>query len=218
MLRKNKQFFDHRRWTSNEAKKEIDDGLKLLDSINNPIVSVFGSHMVTPSSKPYKHAQSVAYALGKKGYAVVTGGGPGIMFAANSGAFKAGVPSIGIRASLIKGEEVDGSIYTHTRSYQFLFVRRFILSVKSEALIFYPGGFGTLNELFEYVVLIQTGMDDNVPVILVDKKFWKGMFAWVEQRMVPEKLLTHGKKDLKLFHFVDDVDEIVKIIEKNRKK
>lgn len=218
MLRKNTQYLQHRKWTSNEAKKEIDDGLKLLESIRSPIVSVFGSHMVPPGSKEYKHAERTGFALGKRGYAMVTGGGPGIMFAANAGAFKAGAPSIGIRASLIKGEKVDGSIYTHTRSYTFLFVRRFILAVKSEALIFYPGGFGTLNELFEYVVLIQTGMDDKVPLILVNKSYWKGLFAWAKKEMVKQKLLTHGAKDLDMFYFVDDVDEIVRIIEKNAKR
>jgi uncharacterized protein (TIGR00730 family) len=217
MLRKNKQYFEHRRWASNEARNEIVDGLALLDSIDNPIVSFFGSHMVEPRSKHYKHAEKTGYALGKKGYAVVTGGGPGIMYAANAGAYRAGSPSIGIRASLIKGEKVDGSIYTHTRAYTFLFVRRFILAVKSEALIFYPGGFGTLNELFEYVVLIQTHMNDKVPLILVDKAYWKGLFAWVRKEMGKQKLLTHGAKDLDLFYFVDDVDEIVKIIEKNAK-
>ncbi|HIH23646.1 TPA: TIGR00730 family Rossman fold protein [Candidatus Woesearchaeota archaeon] len=217
MLRKNKQYFKHRQWTSAEAKKEIDDGLKLLDSIDKPIVSVFGSHMVPSGSKYYTHAEKTGYALGKKGYAMVTGGGPGIMYAANAGTYKAGMPSIGIRASMIKGERVDGSIYTHTRSYSFLFVRRFILAVKSEALIFYPGGFGTLNELFEYVVLIQTGMDDKVPLILVNKSYWKGLFAWAKKEMVKQKLLTHGAKDLDMFYFVDDVEEIVKIIEKNTK-
>lgn len=218
MLRKNQEFFLHRRWASNEARKEMDDGLKLLDSIDNPIVSFFGSHMVRPKSRQYRHAERTAFMLGERGYAVVTGGGPGIMFAANAGAYKAGVPSVGIRASLITGERVDGSIYTHTRAYNFLFVRRFILAVKSEALIFYPGGFGTLNELFEYVVLIQTGMDDNVPIILVGKKHWKGLFDWVEKSLTRQRLLTHGKKDLRMFRFVDDVDEIVRIVEKNRKR
>jgi hypothetical protein len=215
MLRKNTQFFQHRAWASNEAKKELDDGLALLGGIDKPIVSFFGSHMVSPGSKYYKHAERAGYELGRRGYAVVTGGGPGIMYAANSGAFRAGAPSIGIRASLIKGETVGGGVYTNTAAYSFLFVRRFILAVKSEALVFYPGGFGTLNELFEYVVLIQTGIDDKVPIIMVDRRYWKGLFSWIKREMAKQKLLTHGDKDLRLFYFVDDVKDIVKIIEKS---
>ena len=217
MLKKNSIMFNHPDATGDDVKKEIQKGLKFLDSVNNPIVSVFGSHMVPPGSKYYKHCEECGYQLGMRGYAMVTGGGPGIMYAANYGARRAGVPSIGIRASLIKNEKVDNKAFTHIESYKYLFVRRFILGVKSEALIFYPGGFGTFNELFEYVVLIQTHMDDEVPIILVNKKYWAGMFKWVNDTVVKEGMLGHGKADLKMFHVVDDVKDVIKIIEDSKK-
>ena len=190
----------------------------MLDDIKNPIVSVFGSHIVPKGTKYYTHCEATGYALGKKGYAMVTGGGPGIMYAANSGARRAGVPSIGIRASMIRNEKVDNGAFTKVATYKYLFVRRLILGVKSEALIFYPGGFGTFNELFEYVVLIQTHMDDEVPIILVNKKYWAGLFKWVNEVVVKEGMIGDAKQNMKLFHFVDDIDEIVAIIEKSRKK
>lgn len=218
MLKKNSKLYNHPDATSEEAKKEILAGLKMLDTIKNPIVSVFGSHIVPEGTKYYKHAEDAGFALGKKGYAVVTGGGPGIMYAANHGARRAGVPSIGIRASMIKNEKVDNAAFTHIAAYKYLFVRRLILGVKSEALIFYPGGFGTFNELFEYVVLIQTHMDDEVPIILVNKKYWAGMFKWIENTVIKEGMVGDAKKNMKLFHIVDDVSEVVSIIEKSRKK
>ena len=143
----------------------------------------------------------------------MTGGGPGIMEAANKAAAMSGGPSVGIRAGLIKNEKVEGSPYTHLESFDFLFVRRFILSVKSDALIFYPGAYGTFNELFEYVVLVATGLVDKVPLICVGKTFWQGLFDWMKKQPVKKGMFPHGAKDLKMIHVVDNVTEIVKIIE-----
>ena len=129
------------------------------------------------------------------------------------GAMAAGSPSIGIQASLITNEKVSSKIFTHRIALKYLFVRRFLLAIKSDALIFYPGGYGTLNELFEYVVLIQTGMVDKVPLICVNKKYWEGLFKWVKMNIGNKGLLS-DKKDLGLIQLVDDVSDVVKIIEK----
>ncbi|PIN87247.1 TIGR00730 family Rossman fold protein [Candidatus Woesearchaeota archaeon CG10_big_fil_rev_8_21_14_0_10_44_13] len=212
-LHKNKQYYTKTDWTVDKVREEINSGLKLLNKIDNKIITFFGSHRVTKNSKYYQHCEKVSFELGKRGYAILSGGGPGIMHAANSGATKAKVPSIGLKAGLLKGERVTDKIFTHEMSFHFLFVRRFIMSIKSEALIFYPGGYGTLNELFEYAVLMQTGIVDNVPIICVNKKYWQGLFDWLENNPLKEDFFIHDIKDLKLIHFVDGIDEIISIIE-----
>jgi uncharacterized protein (TIGR00730 family) len=212
-LHRNYHYYAHVDWTVGKVDKEIRQGLKILNSIDNKIVSVFGSHRISPGNVYYDHCYMTGFALGKKGYAVVTGGGPGIMEAANKGAFDAGVPSIGIKAALLSKEQVAKKVHTHSMSMNFLFVRRFLLSIKSNAFIFYPGGIGTLNEMFEYLVLMQTKMTDKVPMICVNRKYWKGMFAWMLSKEVSKyKLIT--KKDLEDFILVDTTEEIVKAVER----
>jgi uncharacterized protein (TIGR00730 family) len=212
MLHKNKQYFDKIEDTAAHVKTEMEQGLKILESIDGKIVTFFGSHQISDKSRYYKHCYDLSFKLGKKGYSIITGGGPGIMFAANSGAYDAGAKSIGFRSSLLKGEKTTDSILTKHFAFRFLFIRRFVLSIKSDALIFYPGGYGTLNELFEYLVLMQTGIADKVPIICVGKSYWKGMFDWIEKTTLKHKLLTNSTKDLKLLYFVDDHDEILKIL------
>lgn len=202
--------------TISRVSKELDQGLSMLNSIDTKIVSVFGSHITKMNHKDYIHCKKLAYALGKEGYGIVTGGGPGIMHAANAGASKAKAPSIGVRAALINNEKVYDDVYTHIVSMDFLFVRRFILALKSEALIFYPGGYGTLNELFEYVVLIETGLVDRVPLICVNKKYWEGLFKWLKGSVLGEGFLPHKLRDINLLHVTDDINQIVNII-KNEK-
>jgi len=197
---------------SSEVKKELDEGSILLNSIKEPIVSFLGSHVTKATDDDYKHARKVANILGKEGYAVVTGGGPGIMRAANVGAFQAKAPSIGIRAGLIKGEDVNNNPYTHLAAFNYLFIRRALLAIKSEALLFYPGGYGTLNELFEYVVLIETGMVDKVPLICVNKKYWNGLFKWLKKGPLKQGLFSHNIDDLKLITICDDPDEVIELI------
>lgn len=211
-LHKNKQYYANTDWTVDKVREEIDLGLDLLNKIENKIITFFGSHRVQQNNPYYQHCKSLARELGKKGFAVLSGGGPGIMQAANSGAMDAAAPSIGMRAELLTGERVTDRVYTHELAFHFLFVRRFIMSIKSEALIFYPGGYGTLNELFEYAVLMQTGIVDTVPIICVNKKYWQGLFSWLEENPLKKDFFIHGAQDLKMLHFVDDSDEIVSII------
>ncbi|RMF54869.1 TIGR00730 family Rossman fold protein [Candidatus Woesearchaeota archaeon] len=212
-LRKNRKYYFNKEKVIRKVEKELDSGLTLLNSINRKIVTFFGSHQVKKSSPYYKHCEQTAYELGKRGYAVLSGGGPGIMQAANSGAKRAGTVSVGLKAGLIKNERVSNSVFTKKLSFEFVFVRRFILSIKSEALIFYPGGLGTLNELFEYVVLMQTGITDRVPIICVNRDYWKGLFEWLEQMTFKQNFFINDINDLKLLLFADNLDEIIKIIE-----
>lgn len=204
----------NRKFTTEEVTKELDAGLELLNGIDEPIITFLGSHKPKPNNRYYKHAYELAYKLGEHDFAIVTGGGPGIMEAANKGAADASAVSVGIRASLIKGEKVSHKYFTRQLSYHFMFVRRFILSVKSNALVFYPGGFGTLNEFFEYVVLIQLAFIDRVPVICIDRKYWKGMFDWLNTVPKKEGFYIDPKKDLSIVQFADTVDEAYDLIKK----
>lgn len=213
-MHKNKEYYSNTGWTVEKARKEIDDGLALLNRVDKKIVTFFGSHMVEKDSQYYKHCRNVASGLGRKGYAIMSGAGPGIMHAANSGATEAGAPSIGLRAELLKGERINDPIFTDTLSFHFLFVRRFIMSIKSEALVFYPGGFGTLNEIFEYLTLMQNGIVDTVPIICVNRKYWQGLFDWLKTNPLKNEFLINDIKDIRLLHFVDSFEEIVDIIEK----
>lgn len=210
-LKKNIEYFRRSDDISEEVQKELDLGLDLLNTIDNPIVSILGSHKVKKNNKYYKHCYTLAQKLGKENYAILTGGGPGIMEAANSGAFKVGGTSIGLQAALLTKEQVSNANFTLRMGLKYLFVRRFLLGIKSEALIFYPGGFGTLNELFEYLVLIQTKILDEVPIVCVNKSYWDGLFKWLK-KCIGEKGLLTNKGDLNLLQFAEDVDEVIKLI------
>jgi hypothetical protein len=211
-LSKNRQYYTHIGKTAGTVDKEISSGLKMLEKVDRKIISVFGAHITSEDNKTYKHCEETAYRLGMKKYAIITGGGPGIMRAANSGATRAKTVSIGFKAGLLKKEQsVDEEIFTHVQSFRFLFTRRFCLAIKSHALIFYPGGYGTLNEFFEYVTLIQTGMADPVPVILVDKKYWNGLLKWLKEQTLKEGFI--GAEHLKDIYLVDTTEEVLKIVE-----
>jgi len=212
-LHKNKEYYSNTKKTTKLVGKEINKGLKTLNKVDRRIITFFGSHRVSKKSIHYKSARSLAYELGKKGFAILSGGGPGIMHAANVGAKKAKTKSIGFQARLLTNERIEDPIFTHRGSFHFMFVRRFLMAIKSEALIFFPGGYGTLNELFEYAVLMQTGIVDRVPIICVNKKYWKGLFTWLKNNPQKESLFIDNKNDLGLISFVDNLEEILKIIE-----
>lgn len=211
-LHKNKEYFSNIDWTVEKVRDEVNSGLALLNKIDKPIVTFFGSHRVTPRSKYYQDAKKVAYELGKSGYAILSGGGPGIMHAVNSGATEAEAPSIGLKAELLKGERVTDPIFTHGLSFHFLFARRFIMSIKSEALIFYPGGYGTLNELFEFAVLMQTEITDTAPIVCVNRIYWQGLFDWLKNNPLKKDFFIHDIRDLNLLHFVDNFSEIIDLL------
>jgi hypothetical protein len=210
---KNVQYFRDIIKTVDDVDKEIAAGLRVLDGVNRKIVSIFGSHATEKDDKYYKHCEETAYRLGLKKYAILTGGGPGIMQAANAGATRAKTVSIGFKAGLLKKEQfVNEDIFTYQLSFKFLFARRFSLAIKSNALVFYPGGYGTLNELFEYVTLIQTHMADPVPVVCVNKKYWDGLFKWLKSQTMKRGFIQ--ARHLQGIYFAETPQQIIKIIEK----
>jgi len=215
-LPKNRQYFRDIVKTVEDVDKEVAEGLRILDSVNRKIISVFGTHATNNKDKFYKHCETTSYNLGLKKYAILTGGGPGIMQAANTGAMRAKTISIGFKAGLLQKEQsVGNDIFTHQMSFKFLFARRFSLAIKSDALVFYPGGYGTLNELFEYITLIQTHMVDPIPVVCVNKAYWEGLFKWLKTQTMKKGYIS--AKHLKGIYFAETPEEVVSIIEKKTK-
>jgi hypothetical protein len=216
-LPKNRQYFRDIVKTVSEVDKEIAEGLRILDGVDRKIISIFGSHVPEKKDKYYIQCEKTAYLLGLKKYAILTGGGPGIMKAANEGATRAKTISMGFKAGMLKNEQgVMDNIFTYQESFKFLFARRFCLALKSEALIFYPGGYGTLNELFEYITIIQIHLVDPVPVICVNKKYWEGLFKWLRAQPLKNKYIT--PKHLQGIYFAETSEEVVKLIETKLKK
>jgi uncharacterized protein (TIGR00730 family) len=210
-----KKNYSHIIKTAKNTSQEITDGLTILKSINKDVISIFGSHVTPENSKDYIVCEKTAYELGKKGYAIMSGGGPGIMKAANAGATRAKTISIGFKAALLKKEQsVESKYYTHEYAFHFLFVRRFCLAVESKALVFFPGGYGTFNELFEYITLIGTNLEEPVPVICVNKKYWTGLFKWMRENALKDNYIK--EKDINSIFLVDTPEEVVEIIQKNK--
>lgn len=201
---KNKQYFQNGKWTIGKVQEEIDRGLKLLQRISQPIVAFFGSSRHRPGSALYQHAYQVAKTLSNDDYAIMTGGGPGIMHAANTGVMEIGGRSIGLKANLLEKEKITDKIYTDTLNFHFFFARRFILLIKTHALVYYPSGYGTLNEFLENLMLMQNNIVDRVPIICVDKMYWSGLSRWLKESVGENNLID--PPDLTLFTITNSVE------------
>jgi uncharacterized protein (TIGR00730 family) len=172
-------------------------------------VSVFGSARTPPDSPHYAAAQETAALLVRAGFAVITGGGPGIMEAANRGAFEAKGVSIGCNIEL-PFEQKPNPYQTRSLTFNYFFVRKTMFVKYSTAFIIFPGGYGTLDELFEALTLIQTRKVRNFPVVLVGKQFWSGMMDWLRGALLAEQ--TISQEDLILLHCTDSPAEAVELV------
>jgi hypothetical protein len=172
-------------------------------------VSIFGSARTSPDNPYYAAAQETAALLVGAGYAVITGGGPGIMEAANRGAFEAKGVSIGCNIEL-PFEQKPNPYQTRSLTFKYFFVRKTMFVKYSTAFIIFPGGFGTLDELFESLTLIQTRKVRNFPVVLVGKQFWGGMMDWLRGAVLSEKNIS--QEDIVLLHLTDSPAEAVEIV------
>jgi uncharacterized protein (TIGR00730 family) len=172
-------------------------------------VSIFGSARVRPEDEQYQAAQETAALLARAGFAVITGGGPGIMEAANRGAFEAGGLSIGCNIEL-PFEQKGNDYVTRALTFKYFFVRKTMFVKYSTAFVIFPGGFGTLDELFEALTLIQTRKIKNFPVVLFGKAYWGAMLKWVEEVMLSEGKINAD--DLRLLHLTDSPAEVVEIV------
>jgi uncharacterized protein (TIGR00730 family) len=172
-------------------------------------VSIFGSARTKPTQAEYAAAVETARLLAKAGICVITGGGPGIMEAANRGALEGGGLSIGCNIEL-PFEQGSNAFLTRSLNFKFFFVRKTMFVKYATAFIVFPGGYGTLDELFEALTLIQTGKVKHFPVILVGKDYWSGMVEWLRDTVVAEGKIA--SRDLLLFHVTDDPAEATRIV------
>lgn len=214
-----KKIFETKNW--NEVKSndswalfkimgEFVKGYEKLNQIG-PCVSVFGSARLKPESKYYQLAEEISKEITDYGYGVITGGGPGIMEAANKGAYENGGCSVGINITL--PFEQESNIYIdHDKNinFDYFFVRKVMLVKYSQGFVVMPGGFGTLDELFEAITLIQTSKINKFPIILVGSEYWSGLLDWIKDRMIKEKMIS--PEDINLFHVVDSSKEVMEIL------
>jgi hypothetical protein len=177
-----------------------------------PCVSIFGSARTVEDNPSYQLGVQIAEDLSKRGYGIISGGGPGMMEAANRGAQKGVGPSVGLNIDLPFEQNHNPYIDpAHNLEFDYFFVRKVIFVKYSQAFVIMPGGFGTLDELFEALTLIQTKKIANRPIVLVGKKYWKGLTSWIEQTMLVEGNISES--DLSLYKLVDTSDEAVEYIE-----
>ena len=169
-------------------------------------VSIFGSARVKPRDEVYKAAQKIGRRFAEEGYAVITGGGPGVMEAANRGAAEAGGPSVGLNITL--PHEQRPNKYANVQlTFRYFFIRKVMFLKYARALIVLPGGFGTMDELFESLTLKQTGKMQKFPIILFGHSYWDGLYAWLKERMVGEGFLEED--ELGLLTITNDPEEVV---------
>lgn len=201
-------------WRVFRIMSEFVQGFEVLRK-HGLAVSVFGSTRIGPTEKYYKEAEELAAKLAKKGFAVITGGGPGIMEAANVGAFKVGGKSVGFNIELPFEQKLNPYV-TESLQFDFFFSRKVMLAFASEAYIYFPGGFGTMDEFFELLTLIQTKKIEKIPIVLYGKEYWDPLVTWITESLLKEHK-TISKEDIDLFHVTDSVDETVKYIMKQIK-
>lgn len=198
-------------WRMFRIMAEFVEGFDAMSAVDIPAVTIYGSARTLPDHKYYKLAEKIAAELADAGLAVITGGGPGIMEAANKGAAEAGGISIGLNISL-PHEQTPNPYSNFPLHFKYFFVRKVMFMKYSMAFICMPGGYGSLDELFEALTLIQTQRIKPFPIVLVGSDFWAGLVEWIK-----DKLLSSGNispEDISLFQVFDDADEVVNHIKK----
>ncbi len=198
-------------WSIFKIMSEFVEGYEALHRIG-PCVSIYGSARTGPETKVYKDAQKIASLLSESGYGVITGGGPGVMEAGNRGAHDTGGPSVGLNIEL-PFEQRENPYIDRDKSidFDYFFVRKVMFVKYSQGFIVMPGGFGTMDELFEALTLLQTGKLNSRPIVLYDSKFWNGLVKWFKNTML-DKYKTISDTDPNLFSIVDTPEEAVKVI------
>jgi hypothetical protein len=197
-------------WRMFRIMAEFVDGFEALAKYH-PAVSIFGSTRVKPGDEVYQKAEQIGKLLAENGFAVITGGGPGVMEAANKGAFSAGGKSIGLNIELPLEQKPNP--YTNiTLNFRYFFVRKVMFVKYAVAYIILPGGFGTMDELLESITLIQTKKIRPFPVILVGSEYWRGFLDWIKEVVLKEGKISSA--DLEILQLIDKPEEIVKAIKK----
>jgi hypothetical protein len=200
-------------WALFKIMSEFVYGYERMSQIG-PCVSIFGSARTKPEDKYYELTVKVANRIVEQGYGIITGGGPGIMEAGNKGANLGGGTSVGLNIDLPFEQHENPYIDANKNlDFDYFFVRKVMFVKYSQGFVVMPGGFGTLDELFEAITLIQTGKIDKFPIILVGKDYWSGLMDWIKSTL-GEKFKTVSTEDLKLIDLVDTEDEVVDILDK----
>ena len=202
----NKDFMPMDSWRVLRIMAEFVNSFETMNLKQGMMVSVFGSARTAPEEPYYQSAVECGKLLAEAGYGVITGGGPGIMEAASRGAKEAGGQSIGLNIELPM-EQHPNPYQTESLSFHYFFIRKVCFLKYSTAVIVYPGGFGTMDELSEVATMIQTAKINLIPVILVGKKFWSGLIDWFQNVMVTEKMIS--PEDMELLKVVDSAQEAV---------
>jgi uncharacterized protein (TIGR00730 family) len=197
-------------WRVLRIQSEFVGGFESLGTITRG-VSIFGSARTFENDEMYKAARETAYLLSKEGFEIITGGGPGIMEAANRGAHDAGGVSVGCNIEL-PFEQLPNKYLTKSLSFKYFFVRKTMFIKYSNAYMIFPGGFGTMDEFFEALTLIQTRKIRNFPVVLFGSQYWRGLLAWLTSMMLHEKMIN--PEDLGLIHLTDSPHDAVEFITK----
>ncbi|NND53164.1 MAG: TIGR00730 family Rossman fold protein [Flavobacteriaceae bacterium] len=198
-------------WAIFKIMGEFVDGFEKMSQIG-PCVSIFGSARTKPENKYYQLASDVAQSIVEAGYGVITGGGPGIMEAGNKGAHLASGTSVGLNIDL-PFEQHDNPYIDRDKNldFDYFFVRKVMFVKYSQGFVVMPGGFGTLDELFEAITLIQTHKIERFPIIMVGSEFWEGLFDWVKSTVL-KKFGNISATDLDLIHLVDTKEEVIEIL------
>jgi len=199
-------------WRVFRIMSEFVSGFELLRN-HGLSVTFWGSARIEPGNPYYKAAEELAAKLAKKGFSVISGGGPGIMEASNVGAFKVGGKSVGLNIKLPFEQKLN-PYTTESLSFDFFFARKVMLTFASEAYVYFPGGFGTLDELFEILTLVQTKKIEPLPIVLIGSDFWNPLLSWFEKEML-KKFKVISKEDLDLYKVFDSIEEAAKYILKN---
>lgn len=195
-------------WRVLRIQSELVDGIEHL--IKTPSAAIiYGSARLKPGTPYYQAAEKLGERLSSAGLSVITGGGPGIMEAANKGAHGKGSLSIGLNITL-PHEQVPNPYQDISLNFRYFFVRKFMFMKHAVAFAIFPGGYGTLDELFEALTLIQTGKSNPFPIILFGSEYWCGLVEWLRKTMLAEGCIS--EEDMALFRVVDDVDEAARII------
>jgi len=200
-------------WAIVKIMGEFVNGFERMSSIG-PCVTIFGSARTKPDDKYYKLAVRIAQKITHHGYGIITGGGPGIMEAGNKGAHLAGGTSVGLNIDL-PYEQHDNPYIDGDKSldFDYFFVRKVMFVKYSQGFVVMPGGFGTLDELFEAITLIQTNKIDKFPIMLVGSEFWDGLMEWMKKTLLSNNS-NISPDDLDLIHIVDNADEVIDILDK----
>lgn len=198
-------------WTMFKVISELVEGFETLNKIG-PCVSIFGSARTKPDNPYYKTAVDIARRLTEEGYGIITGGGPGIMEAGNKGASLYGGTSVGLNIDIPHEQNHNPYIDVDKNlSFRYFFVRKVMFVKYAQAFVVLPGGFGTMDEMFELLTLIQTKKISKVPVILIGTKYWSGLKSWITEVML-EGHHNVNAEDLDLMPITDDVEEVVNYI------